>query len=154
MEKESRYVEGVWPPRYAKPQAKPERGSATLAREKDDKDRLAHEREVAKQVKERDEYRCRWPEVHKCRGPLEAAHIVDKSLGGATAPENELAVCRWIHRAGPESIHGKQLKVEKESADGANGYLTFWRRTDDFDALGQPIYSLVARETKHGLERD
>lgn len=135
--------------------AKPEKGSVILAREKDDAERLKQEREVAAEVKRRDG-RCRWPEAHKCRGgALEAAHIVDKSLVGATSTENEITLCPWIHRRGPESIHGKQLKVEKETPAGANGPCSFWRQTGEFDALGQPIYYLVARERAIGiLERD
>lgn len=133
---------------------KPQRGSAILAREKADNERKAHEQEIAKQVKARDG-RCRWPEAHKCRGQLEAAHIVDKSRVGSTETSNELAVCAWIHRRGPESIHGKQLKVEKETPQGADGPLSFWRQTGDFDALNQPIYYCVARELSRGvIEKD
>lgn len=140
-------------PRCATP--KPERGSAKLARERDDAERIQHEREIASQVKAREGYRCRWPEAHKCRGPLEAVHIVDKSLLGATCLENEVAFCAWIHRQGPESIHGKQLKVEKETAAGANGALSFWRRDGGFDELNQPTYALVGREVRPGqIERD
>jgi hypothetical protein len=141
---------------WDKPQWKPERGAAILAREKADAERKAHEAEIAKEVKTRDGFKCRWPERHKCRGgALEAAHIVDKSLGGETSTENELAVCPWIHRRGPESIHGKQLKVEKETPLGANGCLSFWRQTGEYDALGQPIYYCVARERQPGvLEKD
>lgn len=136
-------------------QPKPARGSSKLAREKDDAERDAKELEVGKAVKVRDNWRCRWPEAHKCRGPLEAVHIVDKSLLGATCTENEVAFCAWIHRQGPASIHGKQLKVEKETARGANGPLSFWRKDGNFDALGQPTYALVAREVRPGeLERD
>ncbi len=137
----------------AKP--KPARGSSTLAREKDDAERIAHERQVAADVKTRDMWRCRWPEAHKCRGPLEAVHIEDKSLQGPTCTENEVCLCRWIHRAAPESIHGKQLKVEKETAAGADGPLSFWRKDGLFDMLGQPTYSLVAREVRpFQVERD
>lgn len=132
-----------------KPMPKPARGSAILAREKADTERKAHEAEIAKQVKARDG-KCRWPEAHKCRGGLEAAHIVDKSRGGETSRGNEFAVCRWIHRSGPESIHGKQLKVEKETPAGADGALSFWRQTGEYDALGQPIYAMVARELHRG----
>jgi hypothetical protein len=128
---------------------KPQRGAGILAREDADKRREQHEREVAKAVKRRDG-RCRWPEAHTCRGELEAAHIVDKSLGGETSTENELTICAWLHRRGPESIHGKQLKVEKETARGANGPLSFWRQDGGFDALGYPTYVCVAVEDGRG----
>jgi hypothetical protein len=135
---------------------KPQRGSAILARAKDDADRKAKELEVAKLVKTRDGFKCRWPEPHKCRGgALEAAHIVDKSLQGATETWNEVTFCPWIHRRGPESIHGKELKVEKETERGADGPLSFWRQTGEVDALGQPIYYMVARERSIGVvEKD
>lgn len=137
------------------PQWKPKRGAAILEREKADAEREAHEREIAKAVKVRDGYKCRWPEKHKCRGGLESAHIIDKSLGGPTSTENELAVCAWIHRRGPASIHGKELRVDKESGLGADGPLSFWRQTGEYDALGQPIYYCVARERSPGVvEKD
>lgn len=132
-----------------KPMPKPARGSGILAREKADTERKAHEAEIAKQVKARDG-RCRWPEAHKCRGGLEAAHIIDKSRGGPTTCANELLLCAWIHRRGPESLHGKSLKVECETAMGADGPLSFWRQTGEYDALGQPIYAMVARELHRG----
>lgn len=135
--------------------AKPERGAARIASEDADAARLKKEREVAADVKKRDNWTCRWPEPHKCRGGLEAVHIDDKSLLGATSTENEVSLCAWIHRRGPESIHGKQLKVEKETPRGADAALSFWRKDGRFDALGQPTYALVAREVRpFQLERD
>lgn len=137
-----------------KPVWKPKRGAAILEREKADAEREKHEREIAKQVKARDKT-CRWPERHKCRGGMEAAHIIDKSRGGDTATHNELLLCAWIHRRGPDSIHGKGLKVETESPQGADGPLSFWRQTGEYDALGQPIYYCVARERSIGVvEKD
>jgi hypothetical protein len=141
-----------------KPVWKPKRGSGTLAREKADAEREAHEREIAKQVKARDG-RCRWPEKHRCRGPLEAAHIEDKKMGGdhglRTETANEVSVCRWIHRSGPATIHSKDLRVDKETARGADGPLSFWRQTGEYDALGQPVYYCIAREVQRGIvEKD
>lgn len=139
-----------------KAQWKPKRGAAILEREKADTARKAKEAEVAKLVKARDGFKCRWPEAHKCRGgALEAAHIRDKSLVGPTETANEVALCPWIHRRGPESIHGKELKIECESPRGADGPLSFWRQTGDYDDLGQPIYHMVARERAPGvIEKD
>lgn len=134
---------------------KPSRGSLMLEREQAaaDADRL--EREEKGKAKKRDG-RCRWPEKHVCRGgALEAAHIEDASLGGPMDAKNLITVCQWIHRRGPESIHGKQLKVEAETERGAWAALSFWRQTGEFDALGQPTYYLVARETRpFQYERD
>lgn len=144
--------------RWTKPNWKPKRGAAILEREKADAEREAHEREIAKVVKARDG-KCRWPEAHKCRGGLEAAHIVDKGIGGdhglRTTTQGVVTFCAWIHRRGPESIHGKQLKVEKETERGADWTLSFWRQAGTFDELGQPIYTLVAREVRpFQYERD
>jgi hypothetical protein len=110
---------------------------------------------VAGDVRARD-VRCRWPEAHVCRGgALESAHIRDKSLRGETSTANEVLLCPWIHRRGPESIHGKQLKIEAETPYGANGPLSFHRQTGEVDALGQPIYYCVARERSVGvIEKD
>lgn len=125
---------------------KPSRGSAILAREQAVAEADAIERREKAAAKKRDG-RCRWPEPHKCRGgELEAAHIIDASLGGAMASGNLVTVCPWIHRRGPESIHGKQLKVEAETERGAWAALSYWRQTGAFDALGQTTYYLVARE--------
>ena len=135
--------------RWTEPVPKPERGSGVLERERMTADRKALERDVALRVKLRDGFKCRWPEVHKCRGGLEAAHIRDKSLLGDTSTANEITLCAWIHRRGPQSIHGKQLKVECETPDGANSCLSFWRQ----DAPG--TYHLVGREVAIGIiEKD
>jgi hypothetical protein len=100
---------------------KPARGSLILAREKAEAEADRIEREEKGKAKKRDG-RCRWPEKHICRGgALEAAHIEDASLGGPMDAKNLITVCQWIHRRGPESIHGKQLKVEprQSAAHGA-----------------------------------
>lgn len=135
---------------------KPARGSSIVARQAAKAAAEKAEREFAAAVKARDAYRCRWPEAHKCLGgPLEAAHILDKSLCGPSITANGIALCPWIHRRGPESLHGKELKVEAETPAGADGPISFWRRTDRVDALGQPIYYMVARERAIGiLEKD
>jgi hypothetical protein len=137
------------------PYPKPKRGASILARAAQDAARKANEKAVAALVKARDG-RCRWPEKHVCRGgPLEAAHIVDKSLRGETSTRNVVTLCPFLHRRGPESIHSKDLKIECETAYGADGALSFWRRSDEVDALGQPVYWMVARERSVGvIEKD
>lgn len=133
---------------YRGAQPKPPRGSGVLEREKADRERREHEEQVAKAVKKRDG-RCRWPEAHKCRGELEAAHIVDKGMGGdhglRTYTGNEITLCRWLHRSGPESIHGKQLKVEPLTPDGADGPCAFYRQAEDGS------YYVVAQERAIGI---
>jgi hypothetical protein len=129
-------------------QPKGARGSRVLAKETADAKEAEWEKLVKAAVRRRDP-RCRWPEAHKCRFALEAAHILDASLGGAMATENLIRVCGWIHRRGPESIHGKQLKVEKDTSAGADAAVSFWKQ----DAQG--VYYLVAREiAPFVLERD
>jgi hypothetical protein len=142
-------------PELAKRLAKPMRGSSLLAREQAAAEAETIERREKGLAKKRDG-RCRWPEKHVCRGgPLEAAHVKDASLGGVMEAANLVTVCPWLHRRGPASIHGKQLKVEPETARGAWGPLSFWKQTGEFDALGQPIYFMVARErAPFILERD
>lgn len=131
---------------------KPQRGSSIVARQAAKAAAEKAEREFAAGVKARDSHRCRWPEAHKCLGgPLEAAHVVDKSLCGPLITANGVTLCPWLHRRGPESIHGKQLKIEAETAAGADGPLSFWRQTGEVDALGQPIYYMVARERWIGI---
>src|SRR3990167_11420383 len=108
---------------------RPQKGSRLLEREREKSAAKAHTLAVGKAVKARDGH-CRWPEDHKCRGGLEAAHIDDKKMGGdhglLTNTANEVTLCAWIHRRGPESFHGEQLKVEKETSAGADGPLSFW----------------------------
>jgi hypothetical protein len=131
---------------------KPARGTLVLEREARRKAIKDDEIAVSKAVKERDHYRCRWPEAHKCRGGLEAAHIRDKSLCGPTITSNEITFCAWIHRRGPHSIHGKQLKVTCDTPDGADGPCGFWKQASDSSYDG---YYLVARERAIGiLEHD
>jgi hypothetical protein len=128
---------------------KPTRGSAVLEREKHRAEREKAEREAKLAAKARDGFRCRWPLTHKCRGGLEAAHILDASLGGACEPANLVSLCAWLHRRGPESIHGKQLKVEPMTHHHANGPLQFWRKDEDGS------FYLVAEERSVGIvERD
>lgn len=137
------------------PMWRPARGTAILEREARKAKDKAEERAAIDDAKARDGFRCRWPEKHKCRGGLEGAHIIDKSLCGPNDPANIVPVCAWIHRRGPESIHGKQLKVECETPEGSRGALSFWRQTGEYDSLQQPIYHCIARErVPFALERD
>ena len=124
---------------------KPARGTALLERELRKSERKAAEDAAIREAKQRDGYRCRWPEKHKCRGELEGAHVfLHRGMGGnpagdRTAPELVLPVCAWMHRRGSESIDGKDLKVDAETAAGTAGPCSFWRRTERG-------WHLVARE--------
>ena len=129
---------------------KPVRGDYILEREKK---RAGYEKELAdakKSAKLRDGFTCRWPEVHKCRGLLESAHYVDASLGGRPVRSNLICVCAWIHRRGPQSIHGKTLKVEPETPHGMDGPCAFWKRAtvhDEWICVGVEIQIGVLRKT-------
>lgn len=128
---------------------KPIRGQRVIDKEDDDREALKRERAVKALVKVRDSWTCRWPETHVCRKGLECAHVKDASLGGPMETFNLILVCGWLHRRGPESIHGKQLKVEPESRFGTNGPCSFWRKGEDGE------YYLVARELRPGvIEKD
>jgi hypothetical protein len=105
---------------------KPARGSQTLEHEEKKAKLRARER-FEKGVARRRDGGCRWPIKHLCRGRLEGAHIRDASLGGEMASANLITFCLWIHQKGPESIHGKQLKVEPETGAGADGPCSFYR---------------------------
>lgn len=128
---------------------KPLRGSLVLEREQRKRDADKIEREEKAASKAFDGHRCRWPEKHICRGPLESAHIKDASLGGDMARQNLVTLCAWIHRRGPESIHGKQLRIEAETALGSQGALSFWRQDENGE------YYCVTREIRPGqIEKD
>lgn len=119
---------------------KPLRGARVLEKEEEDARYLALERRVKTAVRKRDG-RCRWPEPHRCRFNLECVHVKDASLMGLMEPWNLILLCGWIHRRGSESIHGKQLRVERETAqDVKHTLFSFWKQ----DASGE--YYLIARE--------
>lgn len=120
------------------PNWKPPRGQHKLDRELEKAHAKVIERVEKKKAKKRDG-RCRWPEKHKCIGRLEAAHIVHASLGGEMHHTNLVTLCMWLHKDGPETQQYGQLRIDKETAAGANGALSFWRKRD-----GQ--WHLVARE--------
>lgn len=120
---------------------KPLRGQRVLDKEQADATRAAYELEVRRAVRARDG-KCRWPERHRCRFSLECAHVLDASLGGLYVAENLILTCAWIHRRGPESVHGKQLRIEAEGFDALGRPLfSFWKQD------GGGAYYLIARET-------
>lgn len=134
---------------------KPAKGSHVLEREAKRNRLVALEDAAKKAAKIRDGYKCRWPSEHVCRGDLEGAHIFeDKKMGGDHGRLSKsswlLTVCAWIHRRGPESIHGKDLRVTADTPKGADGPCSFWKKEK-----GAHRFTLVAREVRIGqLERD
>jgi hypothetical protein len=136
-------------PAFSGPLFKGSRGALVLAREKAQAEFEALERREKAKAKKRDGGRCRWPEAHKCRFGLEAAHIKHASLGGAMVAANLVTLCGWIHRRGPETQQYGQLEIRGETAAGADGPLSFWRKGDSGE------FYLVAREVAPGrIERD
>lgn len=132
---------------------KPKKGTALLDRERTKAAQKAAEDEVIAEAKKLDG-RCRWPEAHKCRGQLEGAHVFQhRGMGGnpagdRTTPGDILTVCAWIHRQGPASIDGKDLKVEALTDRGTRGPCVFWRQ-------GESGWYVVAQERAPFLyERD
>lgn len=126
------------------------RGSAVIAKEKDAAKDTADEIDIKRQVRERDK-KCRWPGKHKCRGGMEAAHIVDASRGGACSTPNLVLLCKWIHRTGPESIHGKELEIRILSKKGADGALSFHRKAFSETKAGEYTWRTVGKETAPGV---
>lgn len=130
----------AFPFSWTGPKWKPKRGTRVLNKEVEDAEYELHARKVRAIVRKRDG-KCRWPEKHTCRFDLECAHVLDASLGGPMEPWNLILVCAWIHRRGPESIHGKQLCIERETPIDAETVLfSFHRQRDDGS------YYLIARE--------
>jgi hypothetical protein len=139
----------VFPPRWIGPQFKEPRGTATLRKEKAAAKETDAEIEIKKLVKLRDG-KCRWPERHKCRGGLECAHWKDASLGGDMVTTNLILLCKWIHRTGPKSIHGKDLAIEPLTKKGCDGPVKFFRQTFN-EATGERKRTLIAKESAVGV---
>lgn len=127
------------------------RGSSVLAKEKDAREETAAEIEIKRQVREREKGKCRWPGKHKCRGGMEAAHIIDASRGGEYSTKNLVLLCKWIHRSGPESIHGKELEVRILTKKGADGPLSFHRKSFSETKAGEYTWRTVGKETAPGV---
>lgn len=139
-----------FPVRWTGPMFKQPRGAAKLAKEKDDRDETAAEILVKGDVKARDK-KCRWPGRHKCRGGLEAAHIIDASRGGEMSTKNLVLLCKWQHRSGPESIHGKELEIRILTKKGADGPLSFHRKRFSETRHGEYTWQTVGKETAPGV---
>jgi hypothetical protein len=136
-------------PAFDKPLFKAPRGSSTLKKEKAEKDATAEEILVKKDVKARD-VKCRWPVKHKCRGGLECAHLVDISRGGAMTTGNLILLCKWTHRTGPQSVHGKDLRIEPLTDRGADGPCAFYQRFYIETRAGDYRERCVGRESAPG----
>lgn len=111
------------------PQPKPT--PPILTRQAKTRDRQRYERAVAAIVKRRDGFKCRvpWPDH---AGPVEAAHIDPKGMGGdkrliRTTTENEIGCCRHHHRSSRGSIHSADIQITKLTSFGADGLLAFTR---------------------------
>lgn len=131
---------------------KPPRGSWRIAKEKADAKADKADRDVKAEVKRLDGGRCRWPEKHRCRGGLEAAHLKDASLGGTMTPNNLISLCAWMHRLGPETQQYEQLDIRPLSAKlGTRGPCSFWRKKWSETRKGEFRWVLVAKESAVGV---
>lgn len=136
------------------PVPKPARGTHVLDRELQRYQLLQLERIAKSVAKKRDAWGCRWPELHKCRGPIEVAHVFeDKKMGGDHGRLSHssalMTLCAARHRLATPSIHGKLLKVEPETELGADGPCSFWHRPtllDDWICVGVEIRIGVLRK--------
>lgn len=126
---------------------KPSRGTHVIDREAQRYQIVQAERIAKAAARKRDHWGCRWPEPHVCRGGIEVAHILDKSLGGPSETCNLMTLCAWVHRRGPASIHGKQLMVMPETPLGADAACAFYRR-DEHD-----VWVCVGVEVRIGMLR-
>lgn len=114
---------------------KPQRGTHVLDREAARYAIVKAERVAKALAKRRDHWGCRWPD-HKCRGPIEVAHVFTAAgMGGdpqliRTQPENLMTLCSWVHRHGPQSLHSRDLKIEAETPLGTDGPCAFYRRDE------------------------
>lgn len=133
-------------------QPRPVRGEHVLDRELRRAKIVAAERLAKAAAKRRDGWGCRFPD-HKCRGPLEVAHIfIDKGLGGRRVGAindtwNLMTLCAFTHRLGTPSIHSKDLKVDAETELGADAACSFWRRDE------HGIWCCVGVEVRIGVLR-
>jgi hypothetical protein len=134
--------DSTWPPRYKGSFFKGPRGSATIAKEKDAAKETAAELLIKTDVRKRDK---------KCRFGLECAHIVDASRGGEFSTKNLVLLCGWIHRKGPESIHGKELEVRILSKKGADGPLSYHRKRFSETKKGEYTWQTVGKESAPGV---
>lgn len=129
---------------------KGQRGQAVLDKEKKERETEDKEKEVRDAVRERDK-KCRFPLSHRCRGPLEVIHIQDRSTGGPMTSANTFLGCRWLHRAGPISIHGKDIEVRPLTKRGADGAMAFYLKKPSETRRGEFSWQLIAKEVSPGV---
>ena len=143
MTDDSRYVDGEWPPRFAKPVPK-QRGAAVLERLEKRKVTKSAEEAEKRKVRQRDRV-CRWPRCQHVKDDvrLEVSHLVSKGMGGdkgIRSTADQMVLLCYLHHQGPESLHSADLFIEAETERGSDGALAFWK----LDADGRRF--LVARE--------
>jgi hypothetical protein len=73
----------------------------------------------------RDQGQCRVPWCRTPWGAIEMAHLVPKSVGGASSTANCAMVCVPHHRGPINSLHAGTLEVTLVTDDGADGALRF-----------------------------
>lgn len=93
--------------------------------------RRAMEQIIKRQVRARDDHRCRVPGCEfQTQYAKHVAHLDAKGMGGdkrldRTRRDRMLLLC-WYHHEGPISHHSKDLRIEPETAAGTDGPCLFW----------------------------
>lgn len=130
----------TWPPTWTSPQFKGEEPSRLETRRKKVNDREANWRTVARQVDRRDNYRCRACGTSTntdSLDPLEKGHrhhLTFRSKGGQDVASNLVTLCPRCH----DAVHVKRsLRIEAQTAFGADGALSFWRTLNGEEFLSR-----------------
>lgn len=139
------------------PNWKPSATARKLAKNKDRRELVKHERDEKAKVRKRDLYRCRFP-LCGCRDAklrLEVSHQQHKGAGGDPTGDRSLAagmilLCVHRHQDGAVSIHKGTLRVKPRTPHGTNGPCSFFIDASVDDSTGDrtPRWVEVARESK------
>lgn len=110
---------------------KPPKGTFLRERKQRQMDADAAEERNKAIVRKRDKT-CRWPhcDCGRFKLRLEVAHMVDKSLGGSSEPDNLILLCFEKHQGRP-SLHSGDLDIQPQTPAGANGPCDFRKKDDD-----------------------
>lgn len=136
-------------------QPKPAKGTAHLARRKDQADTRQKERTEKSKVRKRDGGN-RWPGKPNPGERLEVAHFKGKGMGGdhgLRSTSENLIQFDWLTHQGPRSLHSGHLKVVPLTRAICNGPVSFWER-EGLPGGRYGRWRCVGRETAVGvLER-
>lgn len=134
MNENSRYVEGVWPPRLKSPDWREPREEAQAERRRAKKKIVDKEAQHKSMARKRDGWVCRFPRCscHALRTAPEVAHVDgDKGMGGdhgnLSRVHQLMCLCPNRHKVHSRiSLHSGTLRIEFLSAAKANGPVRWW----------------------------